>query len=68
MGNYYFCRNIMFGCGQEKQLTKMRIRYLEVALSQDIQFFDTSYNSTLFITCVVSRCRLRRIYFDGAGL
>ena len=30
----------------ERQSTKMRIKYLEVALNQDIQFFDTEVRTT----------------------
>lgn len=30
----------------ERQSTKMRIRYLEAALSQDIQFFDTEVRTS----------------------
>lgn len=30
----------------ERQSTKMRIKYLEAALSQDIQFFDTEVRTS----------------------
>lgn len=36
----------------ERQTTKMRIKYLEAALSQDVQFFDTEVRTSDVVIAV----------------
>lgn len=36
----------------ERQTTKMRIKYLEAALNQDIQFFDTEVRTSDVVSAI----------------